>query len=87
MKSIGIVRQIDEIGRVVIPKKFRKELNIVKETNVDIFTKDDCIILRKIEPSDVFTGETADLVEYKKKMISKATIIKLCEIAGIKIQK
>lgn len=84
MKPTGIVRDVDELGRIVLPKELRKSFDITAKTPMEIFTNNDTIILRKYEPGDTFTGEMTDLVEYEGKRVSKANIIKLCEIAGIK---
>ena len=53
MKSTGIVRQIDELGRVVVPMELRKTFNITPKTPLEIFTQDDTIILRKWKKSCV----------------------------------
>ncbi len=85
MKPTGIVRNVDELGRIVIPKELRKTLNISVRSPMEIFTDDGNIVLRKYEPADLFTGEMTDLVDYCGKKVSKNSIRKLCEIANIKI--
>ncbi len=85
MKPTGIVRNVDELGRIVLPKELRNILSIDVKTPMEIFTNDDTIILRKYEPADIFTGEMNDLVDYEGKKVSKANILKLCELAGIKV--
>ena len=85
MKSTGIVRNVDELGRIVLPKELRNILGIEVKTPMEIFTDDNNIILRKYEPSDIFTGEMEDLVEFMGKKVSKNTIKKLCEIAGFEV--
>ncbi|AZJ24451.1 AbrB family transcriptional regulator [Bacillus thuringiensis] len=47
MKSTGIVRKIDELGRVVIPKETRRTLNIHEKDPLEIFVEGDAIILQK----------------------------------------
>ena len=47
MKSTGIVRKIDDLGRIVIPKEIRKSLNIENNDDIEIFTEEDKIILKK----------------------------------------
>ena len=47
MKSTGVVRRIDELGRIVIPKEIRRNLGIRDGENVEIFTEYDSIILKK----------------------------------------
>lgn len=47
MKSTGVIRRIDELGRIVIPKEIRRNLGIHDGENVEIFTESDSIILKK----------------------------------------
>lgn len=83
MKATGIVRNLDNLGRVTLPIELRRNLNLDIKDPVEIFVEDDKIILRKYEPCDVFTGAKDDLVEYQGKMVSKETIRELAKIAGI----
>lgn len=85
MKSTGIVRKVDELGRVVLPIELRRNLNIQEKDSLEIFVDDEKIILKKYEPADIFSGSMDDLIDYKGKKISKATILELAKIAGIKI--
>lgn len=50
MKETGVVRRLDELGRVVIPKEIRKRLKIKNGDMVDIFTNEDSIVLKKYHP-------------------------------------
>ncbi|MCD7777080.1 MAG: AbrB/MazE/SpoVT family DNA-binding domain-containing protein [Clostridiales bacterium] len=85
MKPTGIVRNVDELGRIVLPKELRNILSIEVKTPMEIFTNNDTIVLRKYEPADIFTGEMNDLVDFEGKKVAKANILKLCELAGIKV--
>ncbi|MCL1793773.1 MAG: AbrB/MazE/SpoVT family DNA-binding domain-containing protein [Oscillospiraceae bacterium] len=69
MKSTGIVRRIDELGRVVLPAEMRKAFDINEREAVEIFTKDDMIILKKWEAVCIFCGSTNDLKTFKNKNI------------------
>jgi len=80
MKSTGIVRKVDELGRVVLPIELRKTLHINVKDPMEIFVNDGAIVLKKYEPADIFTGEMEDLVEYKGKKISKKTIRELAKL-------
>lgn len=51
MKALGIVRKVDELGRVVIPVEVRKALNINKKDPVEMFSKEDGLFIRKYKPS------------------------------------
>ena len=78
MKSTGIVRKLDELGRIT--------LRIVNERDpLEIFVDEDTIILKKYNPADIFTGEMDDLVEYKGKKVSKSSIIELAKLAGLNV--
>ncbi|PGS49510.1 AbrB/MazE/SpoVT family DNA-binding domain-containing protein [Bacillus sp. AFS041924] len=59
MKSTGIVRKVDELGRVVIPIELRRTLNITERDTLEIFVQDDRIVLKKYEPNMtcMMTGE------------------------------
>lgn len=83
MKATGIVRKLDNLGRVTLPIELRRSLNLDLKDPVEIFVDGDSIILKKYEPRDIFTGDSKDLIEYQGKMISKDTIRELAKIAGI----
>lgn len=83
MKSIGVVRKLDELGRITLPVELRRNLGVENRGELEIFVDDDTIILRKYIPSDVFTGNKNDLIEYKGKMVSKTTILELAELAKL----
>ena len=72
MKSTGIVRKIDQLGRIVLPKELRKVQGIEEnKTVMEIFTEEDKVILRKYEPACIFCRETKGVVEFKGKLICK----------------
>ena len=74
MKSIGIVRGVDELGRVVIPKELRNILAIEKKTPLEIFVENDLIILRKYAVGCLFCGETKNTKRYKDQVICQSCI-------------
>lgn len=86
MKSTGIVRKVDELGRVVLPIELRRNLNINEKDALEIFVDDEKIVLKKYEPADIFNGSMDDLIDYKGKKIAKATIKELANLAGFKIE-
>ncbi len=66
MKSTGIVRRLDELGRITLPIELRRNFDINERDPLEIFVDDDKIILKKYNPADIFTGEDMDdLVDYK----------------------
>jgi len=56
MKSTGIVRKVDELGRVVIPIELRRTMNIQEKDALEIFVDGERIILKKYEPACIFCG-------------------------------
>ena len=81
MKSIGMIRHLDELGRIVLPKELRKKFNLNYRDGLEIFVKDDTIILKKYESKDIFNGGTDNLIEYEGKKVSLNSIKDLVEIA------
>lgn len=69
MKSTGIVRKVDELGRIVIPIELRRNLGIDIKDGLEIFVEGDRIILKKYAPSCIFCGEAKDVETYKGKNI------------------
>jgi transcriptional pleiotropic regulator of transition state genes len=69
MKSTGIVRKVDELGRVVLPKELRGTLNIGERDALEIFVDDDQIVLKKYDPDCVFCGNARNVVSFKGKNI------------------
>lgn len=67
MKSVGIVRKLDDLGRLVIPVELRRTLELDYKDGLEIFTEDDCIILRKYQPSCVFCGSDQVTTSFKGK--------------------
>ncbi len=74
MKSTGIVRRVDELGRVVIPIELRRTLDIVEKDGMEIFIDDDKIILRKYEPACVFCGSADRTTIFKGKNVCKKCV-------------
>ena len=87
MKSTGIVRRVDELGRIVLPIELRRSLNINERDTLEIFVDDEKIVLKKYEPADIFTGNMDDLIEYMGKKDSKESILEMARIANLKISE
>ncbi len=83
MKSTGIVRKIDELGRIVIPIELRRTMNLEIKDPVEIFVDDDKIIFRKYAPGCTITGSQEDLVSFEGKLYSKDIIRQLAAVAGV----
>lgn len=71
MKSTGIVRKVDELGRIVLPSELRKSLGIEVKDSLEIYTSGDSVILKKYLPACVFCGEANDIITFKGKNIRK----------------
>jgi transcriptional pleiotropic regulator of transition state genes len=71
MKAIGIVRRVDDLGRIVIPKELRRCLCIEEGDPLEIYVDGEQIILKKYEPTCVFCGEAKGIKNYKGKNICK----------------
>lgn len=69
MKSTGIVRKIDELGRIVIPIELRRNLDIDIRDSLEIFVDNESIILRKYTPACIFCGQAKDADTFKGKKI------------------
>ena len=75
MKSTGIVRKVDELGRVVIPIELRNKLGIEEKDPIEIYVDGSSVILKKFEPNCIFCGGTKNLIKYKDKLVCS----KCCE--------
>lgn len=69
MKSTGIVRKIDELGRIVLPIELRRTLDIGEKDAVEIYVEQDTIILKKYKPSCIFCNNCDDITDFKGKNI------------------
>ncbi|MGE4213388.1 MAG: AbrB/MazE/SpoVT family DNA-binding domain-containing protein [Anaerotignaceae bacterium] len=87
MKSTGIVRKVDELGRVVLPIELRRSLNIDVKDSLEIFVDEEKIVLKKYEPADIFTGSMDNLIDFNGKKVSIASIMEMAKIAGLKISE
>ena len=69
MKSTGIVRKIDELGRIVLPKELRRTLGLNDRESVEIYVDQDAIILKKFKSTCVLCGDNEDRLDFKGKSI------------------
>jgi AbrB family transcriptional regulator, transcriptional pleiotropic regulator of transition state genes len=80
MRSTGIVRKVDELGRIVLPKELRDTFDINIKDPLEIFVEGERIILRKYEPSCVFCGSAANTFHFKGKLICSSCVTEVTEI-------
>lgn len=74
MKSTGIIRKVDELGRIVLPIELRRVLDIAERDELEIYMENDRIILQKYEPSCIFCASSNGLATYKGKNVCQACI-------------
>ncbi|KAA8999701.1 AbrB/MazE/SpoVT family DNA-binding domain-containing protein [Paenibacillus spiritus] len=79
MKATGIVRKVDELGRIVIPIELRRTMGIDIKDPLEIFVDGEKIILRKYEPTCIFSGSSENLINFKGKMVSRDILDELLE--------
>ncbi|MCQ2385116.1 MAG: AbrB/MazE/SpoVT family DNA-binding domain-containing protein [Clostridia bacterium] len=77
MKDTGIVRNIDEMGRLVLPKEMRKKMDIASGDEMEIYTEGDRIIIKKYVPTCSFCGAEAGVTEFRGKRICSACIAEI----------
>lgn len=77
IKSTGIVRKVDELGRVVIPVELRRNLGISERDGLEIFVDGDQIILKKYSPSCIFCSNAGDIIKFNDQNICKSCLEKL----------
>lgn len=80
MKATGIIRRVDELGRVVIPIEIRNQFNIVEKDPIEIYVDGSSIVLKKYEPNCIFCGSTKKLVDFKGKLVCDKCSTSLCEL-------
>ncbi len=77
MRTTGIVRKLDELGRIVLPIELRRTLDIAERDELEIYLEDDKVILKKYSPSCIFCSATRGLVTYNRKNVCTECIRKL----------
>ena len=79
MKSTGIVRKVDNLGRVVLPIELRRNMGIDQKDPIEILIDRDQIILRKYQPACVFCGSTTDVQHFNRKVVCRECITEMFE--------
>lgn len=80
MKSTGIVRKVDELGRIVLPIEMRRTLDIAEKDALEIYVDGDSIILRKYQAACIFCGKSKDVVEFNGKNVCPECVAKLRQL-------
>lgn len=79
VKSTGIVRRVDDLGRIVLPMELRKILDIEPRDSLEIFMEGDNVILRKYEPQCIFCGQAGNTELFKMKNVCKDCVREISE--------
>ena len=74
MKATGIVRKVDELGRIVLPIELRRNLDIAERDELEIYVEGDNVILHKHEASCIFCGGSSILYPYQGKYVCEKCI-------------
>ncbi len=77
MKSTGIVRKVDELGRIVLPIEMRRTLDIAERDALEIYVDGENIILKKYQPACIFCENTKDTIQFEGKNVCAGCINKL----------
>ena len=77
MKSTGIVRKVDELGRIVLPIELRRTLDIGEKEALEIYVEDDHIILKKYAPACIFCGDSHSVETFHGKNICASCLREL----------
>lgn len=80
MKSTGIVRKVDELGRIVLPIELRRTLEIAERDSLEIYVEGSTIILKKYEPACIFCNDAKDVVNYKGRNICRNCLNEMTKI-------
>lgn len=83
MKSTGIVREVDDLGRIVIPKEIRKTFIINKKDRMECWVNGTDIIFRKYEPYCSFCGNSEELENFDGKRICSKCIQKIAALQSV----
>jgi transcriptional pleiotropic regulator of transition state genes len=74
MKSTGITRKIDELGRIVLPIELRRTLGIGEKETLEIYVDGNSVVLKKYQPACLFCGNANDVSEHMGKNVCVACI-------------
>ena len=74
MKSTGIIRKVDDLGRIVLPIELRRMLDIEERDELEIYMENERIILQRYEPSCIFCGSSRDLISYRGRNVCQECI-------------
>ncbi len=79
MKSTGIIRKVDNLGRIVLPIELRRTMDIAERDELEIYMENDRIILQKFEMACIFCGSSRGLINYRRKNVCQDCVKKMTE--------
>ena len=79
VKSTGIIRKVDDLGRIVLPIELRRTLDIAERDELEIFMENDRIVLQKYEPACIFCESSRSLIVYRGKNICQDCVRKMSD--------
>ena len=80
MKATGIVRKLDQLGRIVIPKELRTTFDLNEDDPIEIFVEGSDIILRKYQPACIFCSEATDVIQFEGKNVCRKCLAKIKDL-------
>ncbi len=80
MKSTGMIRKLDNLGRIVLPVELRRTLGLDIHDTLEILVDDDKIILKKYHPACIFCGDARDVVSFDGKLVCRHCLERLKEL-------
>ena len=80
MKSTGMIRQLDSLGRIVLPIELRRTLDIQTKDMLEIYVEGNTVVLRKYEANCHFCGSGLGLISFRDKLICRQCVKNLSEM-------
>lgn len=80
MKATGIIRKVDELGRIVLPIELRRSLDIDVKDPIEIYTDGDKIVLKKYSQTCSFCGKSKDVVSFRDRLVCRKCIEELSSL-------
>lgn len=87
VKSTGIVRKVDELGRIVIPIELRRNLGIDEKDSLEIYVEDDHIMLKKYSPACLFCSNASGITVYNGKNICRDCLSAIAQLNKAKAEE
>lgn len=87
MKSLGMVRTIDHLGRVRLPKELCDAMDLPTETPLEILAEDGCIMLRRFQPACVLCGSTYNVEQIDDKSLCQECVEKVASVWSAHLEK